>query len=72
MDWFCRRDWYRNVGKHSQIPREIRGWLVSDKFMLSEAASLLLDSQVPSPPQLCPWNLLLALDGRFDRVGVWP
>ena len=29
----------------------------------SETGSLLLDSQVPSASQLCPWNLLLVQDG---------
>ena len=34
--------------------------------MFSEAGSLLLDSQVPSPPQLCPLNLFLVQNGRLD------
>jgi hypothetical protein len=40
--------------------------------MFSEAESLLLDSQVPSSPQLSAWNPFFSLDGRLDRVGVWP
>ena len=40
--------------------------------MFSEVELLLLDSQVPSPSQLCAWNRFLALDGRLDRVRVWP
>jgi hypothetical protein len=40
--------------------------------MFSGIELLLLDSQVPSPPQFCAWNLFLALDGGFNRVGVRP
>jgi transcriptional regulator of aromatic amino acid metabolism len=40
--------------------------------MFSEDGSLLLDPQVPSSPQLSAGNFFFALDGRFDRVGIWP
>ena len=49
-----------------------RGKPTAEKFILSEAGSLLLDSQVPSPPQFCAGNFFFELDGRFDRIGVWP
>ena len=56
----------------SQIPRMILGWPAAEKFMFSEDDSMLLDSQVPSSPQLGAGNFFFALDGRFDHVGVWP
>ena len=39
---------------------------VPENMRFLKAGSLLLDSQVPSPPQLCPWNLFLVQDGRLD------
>jgi hypothetical protein len=50
----------------------ILGWPAAEKFMFSEDDSMLLDSQVPSSPQLGAGNFFFALDGRFDHVGVWP
>lgn len=40
--------------------------------LISKLRKLLLDSQVPSPPQLSAGDFFFALDGRFDRVDVWP
>lgn len=57
---------------YSQIHREILDWLASEKFMFPEAEPLLLDSQVPSAPQFRAGNFFSSLDGRFDRIGVWP
>jgi len=45
---------------------------VPENMRFSETGSLLLDSQVPSSPQLCPWNLFLAQDCRLDRIRVRP
>ena len=71
------------IGRDQVLSRFERGalngqlstiWLLSasENFMFSEAGSPLLDSQVPSPPQLCPWNLFLVQDGRLDRIRVRP
>jgi hypothetical protein len=65
-------DYSRNVAMSSQIPREILRLPASEKFMFSEAGALLLDSQMPSPPQRSTGNFFFALDGRFDHIGVWP
>jgi len=40
--------------------------------MFSEAGSLLLDTQVPSPPQLSAGNFFFMLNGCLDRIRVWP
>jgi hypothetical protein len=44
----------------------------TENMKFSETDSLLLDSQVPSSPQLCPWNLFLVQDGFLDRIRVRP
>jgi hypothetical protein len=61
-----------NIAMFAQIPREILDWPASENFMFSEAGSLLLDSQVPSSPQLSAGNFFFALNGRLDRIRVWP
>ena len=57
---------FRFLNNPVRFAVEDYGYPASEKFMFSEAGSPLLDSQVPSPPQLCPWNLFLVLDGRLD------
>jgi hypothetical protein len=57
----------------SDIDQEVSvpsGYQAAEDFMPSETGSLLLDSQVPSSPQLCPWNLFLVQNGRLDRIRV--
>lgn len=42
------------------------------QVLISKLRKVLLDSQAPSSPQLSPGDSFFALDGRFDRVDVWP
>lgn len=44
----------------------------TENMKFSETDSLLLDSQMPSASQFSAGNFFFALDGRLDRVSVWP
>jgi hypothetical protein len=61
-----------NIAMFAQIPREILDWPASEKFMFSKTGSLLLDSQVPSSPQLSAGNFFFTEYGCLDQFRIRP